>query len=60
MIATESTEDTERKHSVLLSVLWVKKGGNQFSLVVFCTTTFDVLRNWIRGWSRSRSRDKNK
>ena len=39
MIATESTEDTERINSVL-SV--AKKGGNQFSLVVICTATFDV------------------
>ena len=42
MIATESTEDIERKNSVLLSVLCGKKGGDQFSLVVICTATFDV------------------
>ncbi len=40
MIATESTEDTERKNSVLS----VAKKAEIFSLVVFCTATFDVMK----------------
>jgi TctA family transporter len=43
MIATESTEDTERKNSVL-SVSSVAKKAEIFSLVVFCTATFDVMK----------------
>ena len=42
MIATESTEDTERINSVLSVLSVAKKGGNQFSLDVISTTTFDV------------------
>ena len=42
MIATESTEDTEKINSVLSVCSVAKKGGNQCSLVVICTATFDV------------------